>query len=100
MDWSLKCTVVMWMQVRGPQELAVQVSQAMRPVAAEAAAPVQPPAKRGKKAGKREGTAPDAVDPAAAAVKLVELDVAAALEDMRAMGAGLVEDVWLKGPAA
>lgn len=87
------------MQARGPHELAVQVSHAMRPAAAAAAA-VQPPAKRGRKAGKREGTAPDAVDTAAAAVKLVELDAAAALEDMRAMGAGLVEDVWLKGPAA
>lgn len=87
------------MQVSAPHQLAVHMSHAVRPVDASSSA--EPPAKKAKsgKSKQREDSALNGQQRAAATavVRSVVLDAAAALEDMRAMGAGLVEGMWQKG---
>ena len=89
------------MQVAVPHHLAVQISHAVRPVDAPSNAGA-PPAKKAKSGGEKqhENGAVNGQQSASAAavVRLVALDAAAALEDMRAMGAGLVEEIWQKDP--
>jgi hypothetical protein len=98
---TIACFDAVLMQVSASHQLIIQVSHAVRPSSAVSAA--EPITKKAKKP-KHEGSVvngQDAAAPAAdAAVTSVELDTMAALEDMHAMGAGLVEDIWQKGPGA
>lgn len=89
------------MQVLAPHQLAVHISHAVRPVDASSKA-AEPPAKKAK-SGREKQHIDNAVNgqqsgAADAIVQVVALDAGAALEDMRAMGAGLVEEIWQEGP--
>lgn len=94
-------TLVSFMQVAVPHQLAVQISHAVRPVDASSNAGGTS-AKKAKSGGEKqhENGAVNGQQSAAAAavVRLVALDAAAVLEDMRAMGAGLVDEIWQKDP--